>query len=273
MNTGSSAPNSLWRARPNTVEVDCEMKVQEDSTANRIKVILADSQAIFRVGISKILTAERDIRVVAEAQTLSETFNAVSKLQADVLLFESNVSPTPVDAVRELAKQDACLKIVVMTGDASEEDTIGYLRHGVRGIISRAISPDLLVRCVHKINDGETWLDNEKVNWVIQAYRTQSAQLRSSGTKSVLSEKELLIVAGVTQGLRNKDIAQQVGTTEQVIKNYLRKIYDKLGLSDRLELALYCLHNHILERSPYVGDQPELQKAIAVAVSGGTNQK
>ncbi len=247
------------------------MKVPEDGNANRIKVILADSQAIFRVGISKILTAEKDIRVVAEAQTLGETFGAVSKVQADVLLFESNVSPSPVDAIREIASQDARLKIVVMTADATEDDTIGYLRYGVRGIISRAITADLLVRCVRKVNENETWLDNEKVNWIIQAYRTQSAELRSAASKSVLSDKELLIVSGVTQGLRNKDIAQQIGTTEQVIKNYLRKIYDKLGLSDRLELALYCLHNRILERSPYVGDQPELQKAIAVAVAGAAS--
>ncbi len=243
------------------------MKASEDGSVNRIKVILADSQAIFRVGISRILAAEKDIRVLAETTTLSETFTALTRQQADVLLLEANVSPTPVEAVREIAKQDPRLKIVVMTADATEDDTIGYLRHGVRGIISRAISPDLLVRCVRKINQGETWLDNEKVNWVIQAYRTQSAQLRSANPKSILNEKELLIVSGVTQGLRNKDIAQQIGTTEQVIKNYLRKIYDKLGLSDRLELALYCLHNRILERTPYVGDQPELQKAIAVAVA------
>ncbi len=244
------------------------MKLPEEANPNRIKVILADSQAIFRVGISKILSAEKDMSVVAEAQTLGEVFSAVSRFQADVLLFEANVSPTPIDAIHEIAKQDARLKIVVMTAEATEDDTINYLRHGVRGIISRAITADLLVRCVRKVNQNETWLDNEKVNWVISAYRTQSSQLRSSGPKSILSDKELLIVSGVTQGLRNKDIAQQIGTTEQVIKNYLRKIYEKLGLSDRLELALYCLHNRLLERTPYVGDQPELQKAIAVAVAG-----
>lgn len=247
------------------------MKAPEEGNGGFINVILADSQAIFRVGISRILAAEKDIRVAAETQTLAETFAAVNKHEADVLLLESNVSPTPTEAVREIAKQDARLKIVIMTAEATEDETITYLRHGVRGIISRAISPDLLVRCVRKVSQGETWLDNEKVNWVIQAYRTQAAQLRAAAPKSILSEKELLIVSGVTQGLRNKDIAQQIGTTEQVIKNYLRKIYDKLGLSDRLELALYCLHNRILERTPYVGDQPELQKAIAVAVASRGN--
>lgn len=236
--------------------------------AGAIRVILADSQAIFRVGTSKILAAEPDIRVVAQAENLGQTLNAVSTLRADLLLFEARISPTPIEAVGEIVKRDPLLKLVIMTPDSSEEETIGYLRHGVKGIITRAISPELLVRCVHKVCDGETWLDNEKVNWVIQAYRSQAAQLKSTGSKTRLSEKELLIISGVTQGLRNKDIAQDIGTTEQVVKNYLRKIYDKLGISDRLELALYCVHNRVLENGPNVS---ELQSSVVLpgAVAGG----
>lgn len=235
--------------------------------AAAIKVILADSQAIFRVGTSKILAAEKDIRVVSHAENLGQTLNAVSTLRADLLLFEARISPTPVEAVGEIVKRDPLLKLVIMTPDSSEEETIGYLRHGVKGIITRAISPELLVRCIHKVYEGETWLDNEKVNWVIQAYRSQAAQLKTSGSKGRLSEKELLIISGVTQGLRNKDIAQEIGTTEQVVKNYLRKIYDKLGISDRLELALYCVHNRVLDNAP---DGQQLQNVAAMpsAASG-----
>jgi DNA-binding NarL/FixJ family response regulator len=104
-----------------------------------------------------------------------------------------------------------------------------------------------LVKCVRKVHGGETWLDNKGVNWVIEAYRAQATQLTAPRTKVRLSEKELLIIAGVTQGMKNKDIANEIGTTEQVVKNYLRKVYDKLGVSDRLELALYCMHHRLLE--------------------------
>ena len=83
------------------------------------------------------------------------------------------------------------------------------------------------------------------MNWVIQAYRSQALQSNAPKQQLRLSEKEMLIISGVTQGLKNKDIAREVGTTEQVVKNYLRKIYDKLGVSDRLELALYCLHHQL----------------------------
>jgi two-component system nitrate/nitrite response regulator NarL len=228
-----------------TGENSSSLSTRADSAA--IKVILADSQAIFRVGTSKILAGEPDIRVVVQTENLGQTLSAVSSQKADLLLFEARISPTPIEAVGEIVKRDPQLKLVIMTPDSSEDETIGYLRHGVKGIITRAISPELLVRCIHKVYEGETWLDNEKVNWVIQAYRSQAAQMKSAGSKTRLSEKELLIIAGVTQGLRNKDIAQEIGTTEQVVKNYLRKIYDKLGISDRLELALYCVHNRILD--------------------------
>jgi DNA-binding NarL/FixJ family response regulator len=85
------------------------------------------------------------------------------------------------------------------------------------------------------------------VNWVIEAYRSNAAALTNPRTQPRLSPKELAIIQCITQGKRNKEIAFQMGTTEQVIKNYLRKIYDKLGVSDRLELALYCLHHNLSE--------------------------
>ena len=98
---------------------------------------------------------------------------------------------------------------------------------------------------MRKIAEGETWIDNQSVNWVIEAYRSQATALTSPRTQPRLSPKELAIITCITQGKRNKEIAYQLGTTEQVIKNYLRKVYDKLGVSDRLELALYCLHNQV----------------------------
>jgi two-component system nitrate/nitrite response regulator NarL len=125
---------------------------------------------------------------------------------------------------------------------------VDYLRRGVRGILTRSVSPDLLVRCVRKVASGETWLDSQGVNWVIEAYRTQALQQGNTSKHQLrLSDKEMLIISGVTQGLKNKDIALEVGTTEQVVKNYLRKIYDKLGVSDRLELALYSMHHRLLD--------------------------
>jgi DNA-binding NarL/FixJ family response regulator len=145
-------------------------------------------------------------------------------------------------------------KLVVVTQRAGEQETVDYLRRGVRGILARAVSPELLVRCVRKVAAGETWLDKQGVNWVIDAYRTQALQGNASQQHLLrLSQKELMIINGVTQGMKNKEIAREVGTTEQVVKNYLRKIYDKLHVVDRLDLALYSMRHRLLEGYVFPG--------------------
>ncbi len=212
-----------------------------------IRIILADSQAIYRVGIRKIFALEDDFRVVAQADSLENLQSAIERHPADVVLLEGGLLTGTVNAIPELLRLAPDVKLIVQALASDESQTVELYRRGVRGIISRSISPDLLVRCVRRIATGETWIDNQAVNWVIDAYRAQAAALVSPRTQPRLSPKETAIITCITQGKRNKEIAFQLGTTEQVIKNYLRKIYDKLGVSDRLELALYCLHNKIIK--------------------------
>lgn len=212
-----------------------------------IRIILADSQAIYRVGIRKIFALEDDLRVVAQADTFDNLKSAIERYPTDVVLLEGGLLVGAPNAIPELLRIAPDVKLIVQAISADENQTVELYRRGVRGIISRSISPDLLVRCVRRIAAGETWIDNQSVNWVIDAYRSQAAALVSPRSQPRLSPKEMAIITCITQGKRNKEIAFQLGTTEQVIKNYLRKIYDKLGVSDRLELALYCLHNKIIQ--------------------------
>jgi len=212
-----------------------------------VRIILADSQAIYRVGIRKIFALEDDIRVVAQADSLENLRSALERHSSDVVLIEGGLLTGAPNAIPELLRVSPDVKLIVQAVASDEAQTVDLYRRGVRGIISRSISPDLLVRCVRRIATGETWIDNQAVNWVIEAYRAQAAALVSPRTQPRLSPKETAIITCITQGKRNKEIAFQLGTTEQVIKNYLRKIYDKLGVSDRLELALYCLHNKIIK--------------------------
>lgn len=227
-----------------------------------IRIILADSQAIYRVGIRKVFALEDDLRVVAQADSLEALRAAIDRYPTDIVLLEGGLLAGTANAIPELLKGAPDVKLIVQAVASDENQTVELYRRGVRGIISRSISPDLLVRCVRRIAAGETWIDNQSVNWVIEAYRAQAAALMSPRSQPRLSPKEMAIITCITQGKRNKEIAFQLGTTEQVIKNYLRKIYDKLGVSDRLELALYCLHNKIIQ-----GELDE--NAIAQKVIGG----
>jgi two-component system, NarL family, nitrate/nitrite response regulator NarL len=234
-----------------------------------LRILLADSQAIYRVGMRKVFAVEDDLRVVAQVDRIDGLFAALERHPADVLLLESNLIIGTTNAIPEIVRRAPEIKIIVQTTGADEANTVELYRRGVRGIIPRSISPDLLVKCVRKIGAGETWIDNQSVNWVIEAYRSQATAITNPKSQPRLSPKELSIIACITQGKRNKEIAFQLGTTEQVIKNYLRKIYDKLGVSDRLELALYCLHHQIHKRAK----DPEQPAADKAAVNGAHGEQ
>src|SRR6516225_6726139 len=214
-----------------------------------IRVIVADTQAIFRAGLRKIFALEDDIRVVGQAETLAQTLAAAKKFSADVLIFEAALTTNPLEAVADLLRQTPQMKLVVVTHEPNEELTLELFRRGAHGIVSREVEPEMLVECLRKVSQGEPWLDRQAVNWVLSAYRNQSSRPTGSRPKVQLTPKESLIVSCVTQGMKNKEIALRVGTTEQVVKNYLRKVYDKLGVADRLELALYCLNHHVVDNT------------------------
>jgi DNA-binding NarL/FixJ family response regulator len=227
-----------------------------------IRVILADTQAIFRAGLRKIFALEDDIRVVGQSETLAQTLAAAKKFSADVLIFEAALTQNPLEAVSDLLRQCPQMKMVVVTHEPNEELTLELFRRGAHGIVSREVEPEILVECLRKVAQGEPWLDRQGVNWVLTAYRSQSTRPASSRPKVQLTPKESLIVSCVTQGMKNKEIALRVGTTEQVVKNYLRKVYDKLGVADRLELALYCLNHRVVESE---------KKAAEETTNGHTN--
>lgn len=130
----------------------------------RVRIILADSEAIFRVGMARIFSGESDLDVVAQTDNLPETLSVVAETPADVILFEAGLSPTPAEAISEVARRALpAAKLILVTQRTGEQETVDYLRRGVRGILTRAVSPELLVRCVRKVAAGETWLDKQGV--------------------------------------------------------------------------------------------------------------
>src|SRR3989442_10497035 len=257
---------------PVSTEDNIEQTIPDEGGGRFIRVIVADSQAIFRAGLRKIFALEDDIRVVGQAETLSQALSAAKRFTADMLIFEASLAPNPIDAVSELLRQAPKLRLVVITPEPNEEITLELFRRGAHGIVSREVEPELLVECLRKVSKGEPWLDSRGIQWVLEAYRSQGTRPASARAKVQLTPKESLIVSCVTQGMKNKEIAVRVGTTEQVVKNYLRKVYDKLGLADRLELALFCLNHHVIDSSklPTAPSAPTNGHAAAAAAGAAS---
>jgi DNA-binding NarL/FixJ family response regulator len=202
-----------------------------------LKLIIADNQAIFRAGIAKVLAVEDDIRIVAQAQTSEQMLTSVEKFRATVLICSSSLHPD-LRSVAEAAARYRTRVVVIADHGAKAAD---FLSLGVHAVVYRNITGRALVDCVQKVALGETWVQDQALPAEVVENDMVGARVRDR-----LTAKELRIVALIVQGYKNKEIASQLGTTEQVIKNYLRNVYDKIGVSDRLELALFTIHHRIL---------------------------
>lgn len=202
-----------------------------------LKIILADNQAIFRTGVAKVLAVEDDLRIVAQADSTEKMMMALEKFHASVMIFGSDLQANLQDVVEAARRIKTKLVLIADTG----QDSRHYLANGVSGVIYRNVSGEALVQCVRKVNKGETWVQDTH-----ESKETAENDLVGARVRDRLTAKELKIVALIVQGYKNKEIAVQLGTTEQVIKNYLRNVYDKIGVSDRLELALFTIHHRIL---------------------------
>jgi DNA-binding NarL/FixJ family response regulator len=202
-----------------------------------VKLILADNQAIFRAGIAKVLAVEDDMRIVAQAQTLEQLLMAVDKFRAAVVVVASNFHPDLTPIVQAASKAKTRVVVLADTGETSSR----FLSAGAHGVVYRNVTGPALVECVRKTAAGESWVQDLAVPAELTENDMVGLRVRDR-----LTAKELRIVALIVQGYKNKEIATQLGTTEQVIKNYLRNVYDKIGVSDRLELALFTIHHRIL---------------------------
>jgi DNA-binding NarL/FixJ family response regulator len=202
-----------------------------------LKIILADNQAIFRAGAAKVLAVEDDLRIVAQTQTPEQLMGALEKFRAAMLVVASNF-PKDLAATLEAAHK---LKTRVLVVADNEDDPRKFMAMGAEGVIFRNVTGTELVLAVRRVAQGETYLPESPLTQVASENDMVGARVRDR-----LTPKELRIVALIVQGYKNKEIAQQLGTTEQVIKNYLRNVYDKIGVSDRLELALFTIHHKIL---------------------------
>lgn len=234
---------------------DEEIAGQTDSAGanlNMNQLILADNQTIFRAGAARVLTREADLVIVAQCADPARLAVALESYPCSMLLLGSSLGMNlPALLTRTRAQGN---RVVLVAENA--EEVVPELAAQLDGLISRNITRDSLLDCMRGVASGQRFVQRTNV--------TTMPPPDSVGTRvrDRLTPKEMQIVALIVQGCKNKDIAIQLGTKEQVIKNYLRSIYDKTGVSDRLELALFTLHHRVLaEAAAKVGNLLQMRRA------------
>jgi DNA-binding NarL/FixJ family response regulator len=200
------------------------------------RIILADNQAIFRAGAARVLALEDDMRIVAQCEDPSRLWSALEAHRGAIVLFSCSMQ---LDAHAVIARAHAAGSRTVLIAENGAE-VAENLAQVVDGVIFRNVPGVDLIDCIRRVAVGQRCVHHSTVTSIL-AQDTVGARVRDR-----LTPKEMQIVALIVQGCKNKQIATQLNTKEQVIKNYLRSIYDKTGVSDRLELALFTIHHRVL---------------------------
>jgi DNA-binding NarL/FixJ family response regulator len=216
------------------------------------RVILADHQAIFRAGAARVLALESDFRIVAQVSDSERLMSSIQSFPGATVLFSMGLKADLQALLAALKQHGSSGVLIVEKGETIPEEIAGSLN----GIIGRGVTAADLTDCIRKVSRGQRCVQ------ISQPPSAKAQDAVGARVRDRLTPKEMQIVALIVQGCKNKDIAQQLGTKEQVIKNYLRSIYDKTGVSDRLELALFTLHHRILaEAAARVGSLLERKTA------------
>lgn len=214
-----------------------------------VRIVIADDHPIVRDGLKKLLLLEDDFEIAGEAGDGREVLDRVQELDPDVLLLDLRMPNLDgLATLQALQQTNKRTRVIVLTASEDKNEFVQAMKLGCSGIVLKQTAPDLIVKSIRKVNAGEIWLDSHTTAAVMRQFSTglESNTSHASGAKgrerNPLSAREREIVALVAQGYKNKEMAEKMFISEQTVKNHLHNIFDKLGVSDRLELALYAIH-------------------------------
>ncbi|MCA2969680.1 MAG: response regulator transcription factor [Acidobacteriaceae bacterium] len=215
-----------------------------------IRVAIADDHPIVRDGLKKLLALEADVEVVGEAGDGRGVIEIVQQMDPDVLLLDLRMPNLDgLQALQTIQQTNRRTRVIILTASEDKNEFVQAMKLGCSGIVLKQTAPDLIVKSIRKVYSGEIWLDSHTTAAVMRQFATPGSELSSPGggsgkqrERSPLSAREREIVALVAQGYKNKEMAEKMFISEQTVKNHLHNIFDKLGVSDRLELALYAIH-------------------------------
>ena len=214
-----------------------------------VRIVVADDHPIFRAGLRKLLEAEPEYTIVGEAADGEQAVELVRTLQPDLLLLDVLMPRmTGLDTLRELAASGVTGRTVLLTAGIERAEIITALQLGARGVLLKDAATQLLSRCLRKVMAGEFWVGRDSVADLVQMLKdmAQEGGPGAAAGGAGLTARELQIVDEIVQGATNKHIAEKFQLSEQTVKNHLSNIFDKVGVSTRLELALYAVNHRLV---------------------------
>jgi DNA-binding NarL/FixJ family response regulator len=224
---------------------------REDSMDMRrqsARILIADDHPIFRTGLRTMLESQKDFRVVGEAADGAEAVKLALRLKPDILLLDLNMPKVSgLEALRQLAASSLTCRTILVATVIEKEETLVATELGARGVVLKDMSAKLLINCIRSVMANQFWIGQDSISGLVQAIRALEPRSKEADViqRLGLTPRERQMVAGILSGLTNKDIAQEFSISIETVKRHLSSIFDKVGVSNRLELALFAIHHHL----------------------------
>jgi len=210
----------------------------------QVRIVIADDHPILRDGLRKLLEAEPDFVVVGEARDGHEAVERVKELHPDVLLLDLLMpGPSYLEVLRAAQPTVPRTRPLLLTANIEPDEIVKALEAGACGIVLKNSASELLMKAIRTVTAGGYWVARESVGNLVGTFRSRAAvPARQFG----LTPRELEVVLAVAIGLTNKDIAERFSLSEETVKHHLTKIFSKLKVANRVELALFAVHEQLV---------------------------
>lgn len=221
--------------------------MEESSAA--IDIVISGEQEIFRAGVRKLLEAEPGLRVVGEAADCDEIVKVVRQLNPHILLLDLSVPNTAcLTALRELGKLGLATRTIIFTAAMERDLAVKALKLGAYGIVFKNSAVQVLIKSIRCVSAGEHWVNHEHVADVMQEVRSAAPPPGASAVIEHLglTAREMQVITLIVAGYTNRDLARNLKISPNTVKHHLGNIFDKLGVSNRLELVLYAIDNRLV---------------------------
>jgi DNA-binding NarL/FixJ family response regulator len=211
-----------------------------------IRILIADDHPVFRQGLMSIFRKETGFLVVGEATDGQRALDMIGEVHPDVLLLDL-VMPkmTGLETLRELASAATPVRTILLTAGIEKEQIAQALQLGARGIVLKDSSTEVLLTSIRTVADGQFWVGQSKVTDLVEILKTYLPADGGGKKNFGLTARELDVVGSIVSGFTNKEIAEKFSISEQTVKHHLRNIFDKVGVSNRLELALFAINHRL----------------------------
>ena len=217
-------------------------------TDRTIRIVLADDHPVVRIGVRNMLSAHPGFEVVGEASDGDEAITETLELEPDILLLDVQMPRLPgLEAMRAIMNGTPTVKIILLTSTITTQQIIEALQIGARGIVLKDALSDHLQTSIRTVVAGDYWIGGKRVVNLVSALHTLMQQAAVPQRKTYgLTPRELEVVGCIVEGCSNRDIAKQFSISEETVKRHLSNIFDKTGVSTRLELALFAIAHQLV---------------------------